>query len=246
MPNELTLQQTLPGLLFDKDMADLAASFQIAQGDSGEVMLDRLPNADEKRFLKRRQDELARVLRPISYAETDKDKAARMIALMFGGFPSLKNADAEMMVANYMMHLQELPLFALERACTAINRHQVKGLDSDWPPTSPRIYEIADGYLRSVVEEKLRYDKVLTTTKLIPPPVDEKKAKVMAKKLTWLRDSIDDDGLIEKIKAEDGARRIAHSDEIIRRMWKGRGEEPVTSGGMLVSPSLLESLRAKQ
>jgi hypothetical protein len=244
MPNELTLQNTLPGLLFDKDMADLVGSFQIAEAN-GEPMLDRVPNREEKRFLVQRQDQLARVLRPISYADTDKDKAARMLALMFGGFPSLKNADAEGMVATYMLHLQELPLFALEKACNDINKNRVKGLDGDWPPTSPRVFEIAEKHLRSVVEEKIRYDKVLTIKKLIPPPVDEKKAKVMAEKLTGLRDSIDDDGLLEQIKEQDGVRRVAHSNEIIRRMWKGQGEEPLQSGGMLISPSLLESLKGK-
>lgn len=244
MSQDLTTRTELPGLLPDKLADDLVGNFKVIE-DSGEKMLVRLPTAQERERLQARREQLVRVLRPISMAVEDKRTAARALASLFAGYPSLRNASAEDMLTAYIAHLQDLPLFAIQRACDDVIHRRIKGLDPDWPPASPRIYEVAERYASRVYLEKLPFDHALSIRLALPPPDPARSEKVRAK-LQELAEALKTKNRPEETpEHKAAAATIADAGRrYIRSAYEQMGAEPVhASDGTLISPQLLALLK---
>jgi len=238
-------EDIIPGLMPDDEAMRVVEKFNVFE-DNGESMLTRLPTSVERSIMQRRAQALNGQLRPVSLTMTDKDAAVRALSSMFAGFPSLRNADAQGMIAAYLLDLQELPLFAVEAACADVRKGRIAGLDKDWPPTSPRVYEAAQRHAAKVYGEKLKFDRVLAITKVVPPPMTEAETKEMHGKLKKLSASVED-----KFEAENAAmmeratkRTLGNTQKLILDAWRARGQEPVYAApGIMVSPFLIDRLK---
>lgn len=201
----------------------------------------RVPTTVERGVLEVRTRELGAAMRSASMADADKRRIGAALARMFGGFPSLRNADAQGMIATYVMELQKLPAWAVERACEAVRESRVEGLSLEFPPTAPRMFQIA-------------------STKTVPLKVEEAHiAEVLA---LQPRDGISDDekarvregfqGLASELRARSGVQGA--EDENVRqsiveanrsvfvRECEREGIDPARG----VSPALLKTLGAHQ
>jgi hypothetical protein len=214
--------------------------------DAGEKMLERLPTSAERSTMQRRSQALHGRLRPVSGTMTDKEAAVRALSSMFGGFPSLRNADTQGMIAAYMLDLQELPLFAIEAACVDVRKGRIVGLDKDWPPSAARVFEAAERHATKVYGEKLKFDRVLAITKVVPPPLSPEAAAEMAGKLKSVAGGIEARDLAEREAVEKVVteRTLRENQRQIVDAWRARGQPPIYAGpGVLVSPYLIDKLK---
>jgi hypothetical protein len=74
----------------------------------------------------------------------DQGKALEAIATILAGFPSSNSAITEATAMAYLRAVDHCPVLAIEAACTAFLRGQVRGHNPDFPPTAPRLAGLAD------------------------------------------------------------------------------------------------------
>lgn len=136
--------------------------------DGGAAESARLPSASERQALEARRRALAVMARAASMSDADKRKAGAAIAEMLDGFLRFRNLDLESkqaMIAGCVADLVALPAWAIARACQRIRRGEVDGMSLEFPPTSPRLYQVAMGELAALRGEERRIEAVL---KLLP------------------------------------------------------------------------------
>lgn len=229
----------LPGLMPNPQAEQIMQSFTITELD-GDRFIDRIPSSDERKIMQQRLVDLHKTLRPISTTMTDCDAAARALAAMFMAFPSVKSDTAAERISAYVLYLHDLPLFAIQQACDDIARHRIKDIDPDFPPSTARLHEIADKHRNKMHGEKISYDRVVTTKKLLPPPITEGHAKKMQTLFADLGKELREKN--ERETTEETERRLRTMNEVARRSvvrsYELHGEQPVVSDGILISREL--------
>ncbi|MDB5579634.1 MAG: hypothetical protein JWR80_4810 [Bradyrhizobium sp.] len=86
-------------------------------------------------------------------------------------FPSTRSVpviDAQLQARKYAEDLQGVPLWAVQDACRDVSRGSVPGLNPDFPPSSPRLRLIVDGYVSAVHKEAREIKEVLDAPLLLP------------------------------------------------------------------------------
>jgi hypothetical protein len=250
----------LPGLVDDKAADELAAAFcsmvDPTQGPRDEAQGEgaRLPTRDERAKLEQRGASLVSMLRPVGQSMTDKAALAKTLAEFFLGYPSLRNADAEVMLAAYVADLSELPLFAIRLALADIKQGRVyeEGRDGrkvpispDFPPATPRI--IAQAQRRSEPTYALRAAVMtaLGIKRVAAPPLPPEKAAALGKSLKELAAMLNLRNVEQQAKEEESRRRMR---EEAARQLEGKieaervaaGLPPTPPGGVVVSPQLAD------
>lgn len=237
-------EPTLPGITPDAEAQRIVEDVISFYPDDGSpVSLRRDLTRPERDLLDGRKLQLNAILRPVSDASEERRRTAEALAAMFLGFPSMRNVDAQTMITAYVLHLESLPLFAVMKACEDVVRKRVKDLDSDWPPTSPRMYEIAERHVFPVEGERLMIEKALVgrvpeVEKLTPEAVERIGAKAMAL-------SQELNKKVERERSETDARTLAElaagSNAAIMREYQRLGVEPKYADKaktILLSPGL--------
>jgi len=135
--------QQLPKICNPSTDVDLPRAIWSAWVPAGEPRkLRRALMAHERHALEQRRDELAPFVGPFDGRE--ETRVALWVTKMFGSFPSMRQADAEMAArANAVVQaLAEFPAWAIEKACHKI---QLNGVwrdgkyDTQWPPSDAEI-----------------------------------------------------------------------------------------------------------
>lgn len=121
-----------------------------------------VPNPAERELLGVRLESLQRALQPAAYNDIDRKKIAASVLEMVGmNYASMINADRQKIAAAYVVELQDLPAWAVERACLAVRRGKVPDLNPDFPPSAPRLHQIAEAEMKAVRAEKEEISSVL-------------------------------------------------------------------------------------
>lgn len=240
-----TTTSTSPQILPDRDTADLIARFQNRLDREGHTwFLPALPTASERRQIETRRADVRRGLRPISMAHADKDRAALAITAMLTAWIHTGRADPKSTVAAYVMHLLDLPLFAIEKACQDVARGYVDGLSPDFPPSAPRLHQLAMEACEKLSTEALAIDRILVAELRVEISEDERarvseRFKELADRMRVTTIQPED----QHRKAQAERRQKEAGDRAILAEYAALSMEPIyASEGILVSPALLKVL----
>lgn len=259
MKNAVTVvAPTLPGLIPNAEVQHLANSFVIEPDLGGRTTINRYPTIVERQTLSRRMTEVERAVRPISEdlpaiapdgaPSTDKRIAAMFLAKMFRGW----NINEGSRVLDFLDHLSEHPLFAIEKACRdATSRRLTKPngdpIDYTYPPSSSALGAAAEKHATALIFERLKIDKVLHTKLLTPPEPtqaqrDEMRGHFQAL-ATTLRIPYEEPEHLVAEKAKLAREKAEHEHRMREEMWRAWGYEPCPNAdGSLSSPSMLKSV----
>lgn len=248
MPKDITVTSpSLPGLVPAKDALEMARSFADAIEDDGhgQLRLPRKPNSAELKVLQSQFAEAKRVNRPISEAMADKDRASKAIGkLLSGGFASLTNADPKEMVSVYVAFLYDLPILAIEAAVEDFRRNRVKGWDSNYPPTAPMVYGVADQHRFRIYKESggPMLERVLSVKRFGNAEVSDAERDRVGGLLRELSEGMKADNKIEEDsrRLKDNKNMMANTEAAHRREWAAHGREPPP--GALISVTLAKQL----
>jgi hypothetical protein len=238
----------LPGLVADLEGADVVSRHASKiNTEFGKDTLPELPGKADRTAIERRISALQTKLRPVSMAVAEQDRVIAELGAVWLGYPSMRNADVAAMSTAYLLDLQDLPLFAILAACEDIRRRRIKNLDPDWPPTSPRIHDIAARHVEPIAVAVLQAKRVLAVRDVRRPVTEAMQAKVGALVNDFAAASrlrLEQDH--EERRAEYGRRYIGpFGQKCLEREWAKEGVRPQTTGGanpVMISPSLASQL----
>lgn len=111
----------------------------------GHAEARKIPDAGERAQLESRAAFLRRNVVPARESEKDRRRMGAAIAALFAGYPSQRNTNPQDIVAVYVSQLQDLPVWAVERACRSVIRGHAEGVSLDFAPSVARLYQLAKG-----------------------------------------------------------------------------------------------------
>ncbi len=208
----------------------------------GDVEAAAVPSPAERAALQHRLDVLRGALVPAGHAAAAARVGAAVSDMLGGGYASLQNVDRKQHVAGYVAALQDLPAWAVERACSAVRKGQVEGLDPDWPPTHARMHQIAERETATVHAERKQIEAVLALR--LPQTADEaQRARMALAAQAWLdRSDPKAAELAARAESEDAARRargLARLEEANRVTFARECAAAGLDPGRGVSPALM-------
>jgi hypothetical protein len=152
----------------DRALIDLAAAFanRVVKEPDGTFWLETMPTANQRNAIVERRDMINRILRPASMSDADKRRIEVAVGLALSGWLNAKTANPAASIAAYVLHLQDLPVFAVEKACANIAKGLVEGLSPDYPPSAARIHRMAAEELEALNTEAISIGHVLGARKI--------------------------------------------------------------------------------
>ena len=206
--------------------------------------LPRLPEPSVRKELVERQGALRTLLRPISEALAERDRAKKSIAFLLGGYLNIKAENKEAIVEGYTAHVSKYPVFAIVEACADFANHRViDRYDEEGKPVmftvdhAPSAFRLLDQVKKRVAdaqEEAAKIARVLAITKVkIFPTISKQEAdriqrgfEDLAKSLSMGANSVVA-GERDKIRAEaqDARDRAAKIKEDAARLRSRSFEE---------------------
>lgn len=228
------------------DLNDLLYALLTDQKDrDGRPVIRRCLSQTERDRLLERQRVLERFL-----VRGSQSQIAGAVARLLSGFEPGKNvseSDSQVIVAQYAFSLKELPIFAIERACTRFATGSVtpveigaKHIDVARAPSSASIAMIARELIRPLQRELTRIAATLRGV-TVPLPVSEEQRLADQDRIA---------ASLEEFKAsqaqEDDTRRRelaeglrARALDAVLEDYRRAGIEPPTKGVVMAIPTLL-------
>lgn len=260
-------QPSLPGLPTAAIPARVAEARRIigehAVWDEGrQTMVQTLPTREEREVLGEQLEHLQQTLRPAESDALGRKAIKDKMLSFFNGYPSLRNADAQVMLSAYVDHLKEYPAWVVISAIDKIIRGEVVDvdprtqreipLDPDWPPSSIRIATVAKVIMRAPAEEVAKISRLLRARQA-PPELTPEQRRLTIPRVQRMADAaraqLSPKPTREEQEAENArakarvAESLAYQRELAERQWRAEGYEPMeNSDGSLSSVSFLKSL----
>lgn len=154
MKTSLSVRSSSPVPLADSGASQaLAAAKNMLTRDypaQPEYLLEPMGDA-VRGALERRRAELDNWLRPASKA--DYPQITKAIAEMLGAFAANSSGSAQAIVAKYLHIVQDLPSWAIMRACSMIERGEAEAVSLDFRPSAPRLRDVAKIVMGPWLEE---------------------------------------------------------------------------------------------
>ena len=153
LPATTSSYSALYPLKRDDGIAALVQEVLTFETQDGKPVLHRKLAIDEREILNRRAQELGEHLKPAHH-----QKIRALVSQMLAGFNKAADGeDAKAIVAQYIVVLQHLPVWAIERACLKFSRGDgIDGIDGiersiiqTRGPTTAQLYQVA----RKIAEE---------------------------------------------------------------------------------------------
>ena len=233
----------VPNPIVDRIVAECSGLVVWRPVGSGPIESRKVPNEAERHQLEARSLTLSQCMQPAKDSDSCRRRIGRAIAALFAGYPSQRNSDCQATVVTYVTQLQDLPAWAVERACSAVGRGKVEGVSLDFAPSVSQLYRLASIEADAVCVAQTQVDAVLRLA-----PVSDRSPKTLKKRevaaASWLNRTEPAACLMveaaERQKAEFAKNEpveVGRLDAFLREC-KEAGVDP--AGG--VSPSLLKSI----
>lgn len=208
---------------------------------AGDVVLRLEVTPADRDVMRRRLEKLNTALRSASMSMTERDRVATAVATMLTGWMNVSRQDPRETVAGYVVHLQDLPAFAVEQACHDAVRGHVDGLNPDFPPSAPRLHQLAEEACAAMRGEAAGIREVLSA-KLERLPTEAERARIGAG-FAELRAELTapDEKISAEAKAESENRRAEANRRFFERDCAAAGVDPAQNA----SPSLIKALEAQ-
>lgn len=175
----------------------------------------------------------------------DRLKAGEIVARLLAMFPHRRSdaGDAKQQVASYVMVLEPLPTWAIDRAAMLIARGQAgPDVPRDWSPTPPQFFQVADRLCQPYREELAAADRALLALAKgddQPSVRADRVEEILAQ--AGLALSADDDAAARARRDASMAQVARANHEAMRREFEAAGRR-YTPGSLEPSPSLLRVL----
>jgi hypothetical protein len=213
--------------------------FTSIRREGGRDTLPNLPVPAVRAQMAERQAALRAVLRPISQATAEQERACKAVAALLGGYLNVKVANPMATAAGYTATLGDQPLFAILRAIDDFKNHRVVDhVDKEGNEIlftmdhAPSAYRLLDQVKKCAAEaqtEHYKIGKVLAVTAVRTRPVmtpDEERyvaeglarlASGMLKRATRDAEAERQKTRAEAAEARDRAQRIIQDAAARRR-----------------------------
>jgi len=216
--------------------------------DGSRVEARAIPNASERRELEQRIGDLRSALRPAGLAMADRERVGAAVARMFAGYPSQRNSDPRATIATYVLELESLPAWAVERACEAVRLGKVPEVNPDFPPSSVRLNQIAALELDVAKAEKGKIEALLEVVQSPGHRSEAEQAEAEKSATAWLERRDARAKKLAEVNRPSSEKELERrqftetaSREFFLRECRAAGIDP--SRG--VSPSLLKTLEVR-
>ena len=231
-----------------RDIIERCLSGSICDGSTSyKIALINLPSEADRGRLKARYVELIKALH-----DHDRKEIGALIAEMLGSYDVAKKkykTKKEMLevVAKYVQELKGVPTWAVQIACEKIRMGTAPDISHIYEPTTIQVRVLAVSIAQPFKQEAINIGNVVAAEQYHEPVSEEERARV-APLLTELADKM-------KLKLEEDYRdrleknapRIKKmTEDIIKREYAARGEEPRYAGDILISPSLIKVIEQKK
>lgn len=208
---------------------------------AGEAVLRLEVTPADRSVMRRRLEKLNGALRPATMSTSERDRIASAVASMLTGWMNVSRQDPRETVAGYVVHLQDLPAFAVEQACYDAAKGHVEGLNPDFPPSAPRLHQLAEEACAAMRAEAAGIREVLAA-KLERIPTEEERARIGAGFAELRADlTVPEETISGEAKAESESRRVENNRRFFERDCAAAGVDPAQNA----SPSLLKALEEK-
>lgn len=188
----------------------------------GKYFLSRELTYEEREFLRERRKMLAEALVRAQDKEIRKSVSQMLAGFLVGKDIPEENAKAT--IAQYIVTLRGLPLWAIERACQKFSRGEItidviEGVNRAYGPSTAQLYQVASGLVGEFYKELQEVDRAINGVLEYKPTPEE-----VERVANGLRDLADD--LRLKVQTEVEAERAgkrkpyqSFSDDDLRRMY---------------------------
>jgi len=230
-----------------RDTIERCLSGAICDGSTNyKITLINLPSEADRVRLKARHTELMKALH-----DHDRKEIGASISEMLMSYDVAKKkykTKKEMLevVAKYVQELKGVPTWAVQIACEKIRMGTAPDISHIYEPTTIQVRVLAVSIAQPFKQEAINIGNIVTADQYHEPVSEEERERV-APLLRELADKM-------KLKLEedyrdrlekDAPRIRKMSDDVIKRDWAARGEEPRYAGDILISPSLVKVIEQK-
>lgn len=186
------------------------------EGEFQNYSTDRPPGPEVRRALTTRANELAATL---GERARDRRAVAQAVAELMTCYRGAKISaeEAKGFTAKYTEILEDLPAWAVKRACQQVARGAVEGVSLDFPPSAPRLREVVLRITEPFAEEQAKIFRVLRAAPRLPPN-PEMAERVKAMTAAWLD------------RSDPVARQLAEGDSKEREAAKARRTAEIERG----------------
>lgn len=217
---------------------------QVQTDEHGSKYLSRPLEGDARAILERRLREIDRLLLPWR-GKQEEARVTSAVARMLSGWD--RGGNATSVVASYCATLNDLPVWAIERACDQIGRGQLVDLNPDFRPSAARVHSAVADVIGGLQRERhgLKFILEAPTKDEQAATPDERERVVGAfKRLAEeLRGPPREDD--KRLFAARHHRVMARTDAAILAEWQAAGLKPIMNEGRPMSLTLARMLRAK-
>lgn len=212
------------------------------------LLLINMPTQSEKHQLANRLRTIGKALKL-----WNTDDVVRAISRMLSCFEQylhetgseVKGAAHKKIAAKWAMEMQGLPDWAVTRACDAIRAGTVADVSKDFPPSIPRVRDLAESYCAEYRAEQEKISDALQGQPFIEPPAPEERERIKGKFKTFaeaFRADVEREGKAAEDGRGDTKGGDGGSQAAILGHYRAIGVEPVSIAGILISPELLRQL----
>lgn len=125
--------------------------------------------------MEHRQALVLAATRSATRSETEEAVAALMMA--YPSMRGLSHIEAQVLIRKYADDLADVPIWAIKAAARDISRGAVSDMSPDFPPSAPRVRQLADEQLEWCKRE-LQSLKTILTAQVEPPADPAMKARI--------------------------------------------------------------------
>jgi len=254
-PGKNLIHQASKDYLTDQVSDDLVARFRRLvrwrPNDSSVIVAALIPEGMERTTLNNRLNDLYAMLLGMPGDRKNRARiAAAILDMLGGGYSALINLDKRKLATEYTIELEHLPAWAIERACLSARQGKIEGLSPDFPPTAPRLHQLVDAILDLVRVEQAQIVEVLSFVQEKQESDAAEQERMRATAAAWLdrhdhdaraMTECEDAERAEFLKQVHAELLESHQQQIIEA-YRARGEEPVYSCGVLISPFLRDQV----
>jgi hypothetical protein len=192
--------------------------FKAIEREKGQDFLPAPPAASLRKQMEARHAEIRTALRPISMARAEQERAAKIVAGLLGAYTNLKTANPQALVAGYVAHLAEQPLFAIIAACDDFKHGRVYDIGSegqripftlDHAPSAFRLLDQVKKRAADLQGERYRIGRVLCARQAMRRAISEDEAQRVAAGMATLASDFGLRLAVERKENVDRTRREA-------------------------------------
>ena len=185
--NTISISRPIPPP--DRRLSDAVASIMnVTERIGASWVAKRLPSPELRELISQRLADVRRALLPLERSMAEKQRAARALTLMLGGF-NAKADDPAAKVSVYVATLGDLPCWAVEQVCDDVAHGRIEGMDTAFPPSAPWLHQRVEQAIWRLRKEAKDLHAVNSATLEAPVPTEDERKRVGIK-LMELKDEL--------------------------------------------------------